>query len=215
MSLHAAMQNDLRRSGGRPRRWQWRLLGVAIFFLLPASAHAQDTFKWTTNYYSVTGSTLAELRQSIRQSRTGKDGVTADGVTVSELHWRTILVPSARGCRCTSFTTQTTITTTLPVWAAPTNTPPAVKTAWGRYFVALAQHEAGHSQITLAAVAELHRRIGGLDEASDCDGLKKKIDDLAQQIVKDYHKRDKDYDERTRHGATQGVFLPAWTRPER
>jgi predicted secreted Zn-dependent protease len=89
----------------------------------------------------------------------------------------------------------------------PTNTPPALKKAWNRYLTALEQHEAGHAQLALDAVAEQHKRVTQLGGASDCSALKKRIYELAGRIVDDYRKRDKEYDERTAHGVRQGALL--------
>ena len=121
--------------------------------------------------------------------------------------WKFKFEPSNGGCRCSSFTTKTTITTTLPSWRAPTNAPPTLTKTWSRYFTALARHEAGHAQFALDAVAEQHERINELGEEPDCASLKKKINALAGQIADDYRQRDKEYDQNTGHGAKQGAVL--------
>ena len=168
---------------------------------------AQNSLVWKTNYYSITGGTLGEIRQSLWQSRPWKNKSTVDGMTDWRIEWRYQVAPSNGACQCSSFTTKTTITTTLPHWKAPTNAPPAVTNAWVRYFTALAKHEAGHAQLALDAVAEQHARISELTEEPACAALKKKIDDLAGKIMDDYRKRDKEYDQRTEHGIKQGAVL--------
>ena len=181
--------------------------GAVVALVFPFLARAQDSLLWKTNYYTITGATLGEIRQSLRQSRPWKNKSTVDGMTDWRIEWRYQVAPSNGACQCSSVTTKTTITTTLPHWKAPTNAPPAVTNAWVRYFTALAKHEAGHAQLALDAVAEQHQRIHELTEEPDCATLRKRINDLAGQIVDDYRKRDKEYDQRTDHGVKQGAVL--------
>jgi predicted secreted Zn-dependent protease len=185
-----------------------RFLIFIIALWLPAVALAQSTVHWTTNYYAVTGTTLGEIRDSLSRSRPWKDKSSLDALTQWRIEWRYQFASSAAGCRCTSFTTKTTIAITLPRWTRPTNAAPETATHWDRYMIALRQHELGHAQIGLAAAAEQHKRISQVGARTDCEALKKKIDLLAQQTVEDYGRRDQEYDERTGHGAKQGAFLP-------
>ena len=193
------------------RVWLVALLG--LFF--PVAAEAQNPVRWTTNYYPVTGSTLPEIRQSIRQNRPWKEKVDLDAMTEWRVTWQFGVRPTAGGCRCSSFGTQTTITITLPRWIAPTNAPDTVKQVWQKYAAALGHHEAGHAAIALAAAADIRKRVREAGEGSDCAGLKKRINDLGRQVIEEHRKRDKDYDEQTQHGATEGASLPGRTRRAR
>jgi predicted secreted Zn-dependent protease len=99
---------------------------------------------------------------------------------------------------------------TLPRWIAATNTPPEIKTAWQRYITALGQHEAGHAQFALNAAAEMQRQ-SKTAEMADCEALKSTLNSQSQAILEDYRRREREYDERTKHGAAQGAVL----RPDR
>jgi predicted secreted Zn-dependent protease len=195
--------------GGRPRRSSRlaRAAGLA-FLILPLVSGAQSGVQWRTNYYSITGATLEELRQSLRASRPWKENSPVDGMTDWRVDWHFSVVSAPSGCRCSSFRTQTTITITMPRWLAPTNAPKAVSEAWNRYLTALWQHEAGHAHFALAAAAELDKNIKELGGRPDCNELKTAINDLGRRVVESYRKRDQDYDQRTRHGALQGAVLP-------
>jgi predicted secreted Zn-dependent protease len=184
-----------------------RFLSFISALWLPAFALAQNTVQWTTNYYAVTGTTLGEIRDSLARSRPWKDKSSLDALTQWRIEWRYQFASSDAGCRCTSFTTKTTIAITLPRWTRSTNAAPETATHWDRYMTALRRHELGHAQIGLAAAAEQHKRINEVGRQTDCAALKKKIDMLAQQTVDDYGRRDRDYDERTGHGAKEGAVL--------
>jgi predicted secreted Zn-dependent protease len=186
---------------------------LAFFFfaaLFPSSAEAQQNHVlWTTNFYQITGATLPELRQSIRQTRPWKDRNHFDGWTEWKIEWRFNIVQAEGGWRCNSFTTTTTLKTTLPQWRPPSDASPTVKHLWLRYITALGQHEAGHAQLALAAAAEQHRRVKEIGIEPDAATLKKKINDLARSIVDDCQRKNEEYDRRTQHGVSQGAFLPS------
>jgi predicted secreted Zn-dependent protease len=195
-----------------------RLLGTMALLqtlLIPVLAEAQNSVRWTTNYYTVTGATVPEIRQSMRQNRPWKERLDLDGMTDWKVAWHFGVTATANGCRCSSFGTQTTITVTMPRWFPPTNAPDTVKQIWQKYAVALAQHEAGHGAIALAAAAEVQRRIQAIGESADCASLRQQINALGHQVVEDHRKRDQEYDASTRHGATQGASLPGRGRRER
>jgi predicted secreted Zn-dependent protease len=181
-----------------------------LILLAAASAPADNLTRWTTNYYNVAGSTIRDIHRSLAQSRPWRDKSSTDGLTDWHVTWHFYVAASGDKCRCTSFSTTTTITMTLPRWIAATNTPPEIKTAWQRYATALGQHEAGHAQFALNAAAEMQKQGKNL-EMPNCDALRSQISSQCQAILDDFRNREKAYDERTKHGATQGAFL----RPDR
>jgi len=197
-----------------PIAWRgWRLAGrlvvagAVLALLPPALAQAQNKLVWRTNHYSIKGASLGEIRRSMDQSRPWKEPANLSGLTEWRIEWRFEVTPTEGGCRCNSFTTTTTITNTLPRWTPPDGVPAELKTAWTRFIMALGEHEDGHSRLALAAVADLHKRIEALGSAPDCEELRKRINDLAGRVLKEHRQRDRDYDQRTRHGAAQGVAL--------
>lgn len=190
------------------------LLAVPVLVLMTMAASAQGTVRWTTNFYSVTGATIPELRQSLRQNRPWKERSQHDATTEWRLNWQYTVTPTANGCRCDSFTTQTTITITMPRWTAPTNAPETTRKIWQQYITALARHEAGHGAIAVAAAAEMKKRVQSLGESAECDELKRRIEALCPLVIEEFRVSDRTYDDTTRHGATQGAVLPGG-RPRR
>lgn len=192
---------------------------VAATILLVAStawtALGQNSVRQTTNYYPVTGATLPEIRRSMNENRPWKDRQSIDGLTTWRVDWRFTVSPSANGCYCHTFTTTTTIAITLPRWTAPTNASEQVKAAWTRYYSALARHEAGHAQLGHGAAAELQRKSRDFGTRPDCESLKSSITAACEQVVQDFRRRDKEYDERTRNGARDGASFPGEGRRNR
>ena len=180
---------------------------LLLMMWVALTAMGQNSVQWSTNYYPVTGATVPEIRQSINEARPWKDRQGTDGMTTWRVNWRFTVNSSANGCYCNTFTTITTIAITLPKWTAPTNAPEPVKAIWTRYIAALGQHEAGHAQIGLGAAAELQRKSREFGTMADCESLKARINITCVQVVQDFRRQDKEYDERTRHGTTEGAFL--------
>lgn len=191
----------------------WRRLSlwlalIGFFALSSGLTRAQGVVRWTTNFYSVTGATIPELRQSIRENRPWKQRVGHDAMTDWLVNWQFTVVPVADGCRCVSFITRTEIAITLPRWTAPAEAPEATRKVWRQYIEALERHEAGHGAIALAAAAELGKRIQSPGATADCDELKRWIEGMCPLVIAGFRSRDQAYDEKTRHGETQGAMLP-------
>src|SRR5688572_5765820 len=177
------------------------------FALEPGRVLAQSNVVRKTNYYAMTGSSMRDIQQSLRQTRPWKDKSAHDGSTEWRIQWNAFVGRNGDLCYCSSFATTTIIMITLPRWIPPTNTPPTVRATWARYLAALEQHEAGHADIALAATAEMHKRIKEIGGESDCDALRTKVKNECQAILDSHRAREKEYDEQTRHGVTQGATL--------
>ena len=171
----------------------------STLLILALEAGAQNSVVWTTNFYSVTGASFREIRRSIATSRPFQDGF--DGDTRWSVDWKFTLADTGNGCSCSTFSITTKIVTTLPRWTPPTNVFPEVKEQWTRYFTNLAQHEAGHARIGIAAASEVARSLSQTGSQPNCEQLKRTIHERAGRIVEDYRAREKEYDRITAHGA--------------
>ena len=188
-------------------------IGFALMLLfIPASLYAQGTLVIRTNYYRVAGSTPREIQRSLDQSRPRMG--QHDGQTTWQITWQFNTANQDGNCRLTSFTTRTTITLTMPLWAMPTNTAPDVFKAWRDYCLALSEHEQGHVQLAKEAAAAIQQRAQTFTPRSDCSALKNEVNSVCRSIVETHRQQEKDYDERTRHGASQGAVLNFEREPQ-
>jgi len=188
------------------------LVAAIAAALVAFPADAQSLVQWTTNYYSVTGATLPEIHRSLRQQRPWKERQPVDGWTEWRVEWRFSVAPGEGGCRLAGLGTKTIIQTTLPRWVAPTNAAPGLQNAWSNYVSALALHESGHAAVAFGAAAEIQKRLKAAPAGADCSTLTQTINNLGEQVLAEYRQRDKEYDERTQRGATQGASLPSGRR---
>lgn len=193
------------------RRWIFSAL-TAVALGFPCITAAQNSTRWTTNYYAVTGMTIPELRRSIRETRPWKERFNHDAMTDWRVDWRFTVTATPASCRVSTFGTQTTIVITMPRWNAPTNATEATRQMWQNYVSALGRHEAGHGAMAVAAAAEMSRQVQGIDKGADCDALKTSLDAACKSVIELYRTKDRVYDETTRHGAIQGAVLPGGRR---
>lgn len=186
-----------------------------LLLCVPETSFAAHGVQWVTNYYSVTGATLSEIRQSMRQSRPWKDRKDLDGFTEWNVAWTFSTTATATGCRCSTFATQTRVVITLPKWVKPADASPETADSWKQYADALALHETGHGRHAILASTQLQRGMQSIGERPTCEALKQAINELGDRTITEFRRKDEDYDRETRHGATQGARFPGRNRPPR
>jgi predicted secreted Zn-dependent protease len=184
------------------------LLVLAAWMGSARCASAQDSLTITTNHYLVTGSTLREIRQSINRTRPGGEKATADALTDWKINWQTRVSAVSGEFRVTSFTITTTIAITMPSWRAPTNAAPRVMQRWLSYYSALQKHEWAHATNGVMAAEQLRKRVGEIGPDADPNRLQQRVQAVADAVIEEFKKRDKDFDRETNHGRKDGASLP-------
>jgi len=82
-----------------------------------------------------------------------------------------------------------------------------LQTQWRVYRANLLRHEEGHVMIALRAAYAVDKYLGTCGGSSSLEKLKGDIQKNTRLLLKQYRKIDRGYDQRTRHGATQGATL--------
>ena len=177
----------------------------------PCGTDAYDSAGLRVTYvcYDVSGNTAQEIRTSINAHPAhpaDPTGARFDANTRWEFKLVWTFDTSGGGCRAKSIVTYLTITQTFPHWV-PTDTDRSLQQEWSDYIVALRVHEDGHKQIALDAANDAIQRVRAQTVAT-C----KEFDIAAQSAVEAAtslgKSRDEQYDDTTRHGATQGARFP-------
>ena len=120
------------------------LRGFAAALLLSSSASsalAKPRVSANTNYYSIAGTTAAQLKAQMRSK--GPNGKWA---------WTKWYVRWTGSCK-----TSVTITYTYPRWANRNQAPASLQKSWDRMMANLRTHEKGHTQHGINAAAEIER----------------------------------------------------------
>jgi len=179
------------------------LTGLACASSVRASAG--DVVQVRTNFYAVKGETARELRRSLDDNRPQGQSGPHDAETTWRVEWKSNVENRNGHCELSLFDTKTVVTITLPSWTPTTNAAPELKHFWQVYYVALLAHEWGHAQMALTVPAEMQNRVHEVLPRANCEEYKRLITEQARAVQRDAERRQKEYDEQTRHGARQGA----------
>ena len=135
------------------------------------------------------------------------DGKQYDGITEWSLTWDYQLKRRGKVWIVVSRTVLLDIKVVTPRWTDFQNAPGVLRTQWRVYRASLLRHEEGHVKIALRAAYAVDKYLGTCGGSSSLEKLKSDIQKNTRLLLKQYRKIDRGYDQRTRHGATQGATL--------
>ena len=175
-----------------------RVEGLAVGQLPPGV-----TVEAPIRHYTVTPSSVAELRRAFQEGGPQVDGRRFAGSTTWRLQWRWEydggMLPR---CALRNPTVRVVAEVTMPEWRPDGEADEATKLWWRRFSEGLMTHERGHAQLAVAAAGDLHRALGRLDGGS-CASLGERASSVARQHLAALAERQAAYDRETRNGATQ------------
>jgi predicted secreted Zn-dependent protease len=181
---------------------------AVIGFSAPMHANGTDDRSVSYVYYDVAGESAEDL--SATMNRIGPidvDGKRHHGLTKWNLTWKDTYEAADGSCRLTSFNVALEITIMLPRWAGYDRGSRRLKAAWDKYVAALRIHENGHRDIDQAAADAIEKELGAITARSTCAELQTLIDTTAGGLTDRAHLQNRQYDEATDHGRTQGATL--------
>lgn len=191
------------------------LLGLALSASgAPGQPVAVSTqFTASTNLYLVTGTSPAEVRQSLDRARPWRDVADHDARTLWTSEYKFKASAEEGRFALDSFDLRVKVTMTLPCWAMPTNATAQVRQWWTDYLRGLLAHEQGHVEIVRQGIAEWAQRIRGMGDYAGMPQLRVATGQVCTNAVMVIRRQEADYDQRTRHGTTQGAVLRAFDPP--
>lgn len=107
-------------------------------------------------------------------------------------------------CRITDVTVRLRSEVQLPELRTAS---PAQRAVFERYLRALSRHEDGHVQFGRDAAQAIDQGIAALPVAPDCPTLERQANALGQRLLDDHVARERQYDQTTGHGVSQGARL--------
>lgn len=161
----------------------------------------------TWSHYTVRGSEARDMALSMTENSPRMDGVPALGLTRWSLSWRFDLRRSSALCRVVSPEVTADVEVVLPRWSPAAPAGGRLIARWQAFRDALVAHEEGHRRLVLEAGREIAARLRRAS-APTCALARHRADRAARQIVAEYDRRNRVYDEQTRGGRTQGVSWP-------
>ncbi len=174
---------------------------VSLVPLASGFAHAEITNN--TDYYSITASTAEELNQQL--SLNSRNGYHADTQWRIKPRYRFKQSPS--GCSVTDSSIELIITYSMPQWQNKSQAPVALQLQWDNWYANLLRHEKNHGFHGRQAYYDVKQAIYGIGRASSCGVLTKQLGEVIDGILFKYSQEDIFYDQRTKHGATEGTSV--------
>ncbi len=182
---------------------------MVIVVFMPLSALAAPTVEVITDYYPVYGTNLLEMERSKRNQGPAwsKTGEKVGALAIPEISWRFELKPKDGKCYVTDASVDVKVRYIMPEWQDYDKAPVPVQVRWGEYYRALKEHEEGHGKIALATAHKIYGLFTTMRPRGDCKTLEKEAEAQGMRLWKASEEAQVRYDERTRHGETQGAKL--------
>jgi predicted secreted Zn-dependent protease len=193
------------------RRWRAAICIVPALLLGGPDADAAPEVTQKIVTYDVDGATPAEVRSNLNNIGPFSDRTKRrhDAKTYWHVRWRYRHTTNAQGCNIVSVSTSVEITITLPQLKTTPAPPPELARAFAAYIEKVLVHEKGHGENGIEIARRVKSAIGKLSPRPTCDELVRDANAIGNRIVKEEGVRlDVDYDDRTRHGRTQGATFP-------
>lgn len=182
------------------------LAWMVTVFVSAGAAHAAVEEESIQRPYVVHAQPGQTLRQALRAATPiTVDGERFHGYTRWNVRWTFRWWREASGrCAITEVTTRLRTEVQLPQLQGAS---PAQQAMFDRYLHALSHHEQGHAQFGRDAAHAIDRGIAESPAAPDCATLEREANALGHRVLRDYMERERQYDQHTGHGATQGARL--------
>jgi len=174
-----------------------------------AAVWSEPDISERTIYYDVQGTSVKALRVNMTRSSPIKwEGKKYDAFTKWYVRWRFEWENNEEECSISSVTTTVEVVFTYPRWTDEGLADPTLQAKWERYMGALIKHEEGHRDIAVDAANEIEAELSAMDAYPSGPELERAANKLANQVLKKFQEREKEYDKSTDHGRKDGAVFP-------
>lgn len=183
---------------------------LLVLFLVSTGVEAYPTpiVEFRLKHYPVHGQTVAALKQSMFQNTPVRsEQGTYGGVTENSIETTYDLISTADGgCTVRNPMVRLLSVVTLPKLAEPIASG-AVAAEWDRFLGALRAHELIHAQNGRSMANTVLKRLNGVRTQSSCDQVSPRLKHAISKLIDNMGEYDRQIDETTNHGETQGAVL--------
>ena len=149
-----------------------------LLFLGPCLAPARaDT---VYSHYEIEGSDALDIMRAITERGPNVHGVNAVASIRAEFEYSHDDVRSANQCRAANFRIKASFHIRLPRLADEEALSPETRKAWQAFYAHARWHEEEHRRIHLACVRQTERDAAALPAFSDCEALRRAIEELRE-----------------------------------
>lgn len=162
-----------------------------------------------TIYYSINGSSENEIKSQLNQlGPEDQYGRRGDAYTAWYLKWNYPRLLSEGRCTTGPVTVSLEVKYTLPKLESLLNISSDLKTKWEKFTQNLVIHEEGHKNFAVEQANELLKQLNKVGAFEDCSQLDLAANTIGERVLNTIRDHDKQYDQETDHGATQGARFP-------
>jgi predicted secreted Zn-dependent protease len=166
---------------------------------VPKTSSALETqIIW--NRYPVKGNSYDSLVRSLAAN--GPKGY--HGMAAWNISYHHTVIPEGKLRRFDNVRLKIVGEILMPKWTDEATAPPALQQRWQAYYAALQQHEEGHVQHGNELAALVREKFFGVTDFA-CNQAEAVAKAEFDRVYNNLKLRDKEYDARTQHGATQGA----------
>ncbi len=174
------------------------------------ASNSEVTVTREQKYYQITGNTEKELRQQmdtlgLPEEETGK---IFDARTDWVINWYFYYNQGQDECKIDRVEVSLALTYTYPQWDPPANADPKLVKKWNKYFQQLNIHEEVHGKLAAQGAQTIYETIMQMPAAPTCETLGQATNAAALEAIAELKQRQRDYDDETGHGKTQGAVFP-------
>lgn len=182
---------------------------IVFVCLLMLSTHAKGEVAVNIDheFYPVKVAKASELLTELnRLSPIREGGDIFHGVTDAHISWRFWWNEENGKCRIDRVTTTVDIKHTLPRLESA-DPESGLMSIWNKWYPALIEHEKGHAITAIQIAHEIDASILLLPEYQSCKALTRDANETGHRLLDKLRQMDREYDEKTDHGKTQGASL--------
>ena len=172
-----------------------------------ASGQPAPEVSETQRYYAFGGATVAAMLAELDRLGPGTPEGRFHAYTSWYVRWRYDYDERPGSCGLGPVKTTVTVGMQLPRWSRPSGAPYGLAEKWDAYVIALRTHENGHRDIGVEAARAVAARLATLPRQPTCAQLEALADSTGQGVLEEARVREREYDRRTRHGASQGALF--------
>lgn len=159
-------------------------------------------------HYAVVGTSAQHLMEAARMMSPRRASTQHVGYTDWQIGWSFTARETEGRFVVGAARVEVVVTRTLPRWRPPEAADRALVASWTKLVAAIDRHEQGHVDIAVGGAHSLHEAIMAASPTDVRDDLDSNVASIAESALAAVRSADLAYDEATRHGALQGVFLP-------
>lgn len=157
--------------------------------------------------FTVTGSTVAEIGESLRRLSPYLRGRSVRGIHGYQISWRYSLRPSDGACRVEDVQVDLSSKVTLPRWRRSGGAAFELEELWGAYLQDIRDHEDTHRSLAIQAALTIQHDLAALEAPTCSSQLRTRANARAGEILEEFRERNRAFDR-----SSAGVRWPPYDR---